>query len=345
MASNCLLQVTLSTNLAIEAFIGLHFRRIPLSSERPIVVVGSINMDLVSFTEKIPNIGQTVTGSAFHIHPGGKGANQAVAVARLGYPVQLIGGVGSDIFGTQLKENLERFGVDTTAVKTSDGPSGVASIVVSNAGENSIVVTPGANAHIKPQDVESNTSLIRGAGIVLAQLEIPIDTVEYLAWLCAREKVPLILDPAPAKELPPAIFSNIAWFTPNESEADFYLKGIHPGRPGLPPSELADQLLARGLRGVVLKRGAAGSYLRTDEGLAELIPAWSVNAVDTTAAGDAFNGGFATALMLGKSPTQSAEFASAVAGISVTRNGAQNAMPAMNEVTEFIAARAKEMKR
>jgi ribokinase len=307
-----------------------------LSAQKPIIVVGSINTDLVAVTKRLPAVGETVTGSDFQIHPGGKGANQAVAIARLGYPVHLIGRLGNDTFGAELRTYLENSGVDITGVSTSDGASGVAVIVVSARGENSIVLAPGANAKVTPEDIDANISILRTAGLVLAQLEIPLETVEYLAQVCAREGVPLILDPAPAMELPSGIFKDIAWFTPNQTEAAFYLGHNRNGSSPHPPAEMAMTLQSMGCSGVVLKMGADGTYLGPQGGSGSLVPAFSVEAIDTTAAGDAFNAGFATGLMLGKSPLDSAVFAAAVAAISVTRTGAQPSMPNMAEVEEFI---------
>ncbi len=311
-----------------------------MSAQKPIVVVGSINTDLVAVTKKAPVVGETVIGSDFQIHPGGKGANQAVAVARLGYPVRLIGRLGSDTFGAELRSHLETSGVDIAGVSTSDGASGVAVIVVSERGENSIVLAPGANSKVAPEDLEANLSILKSAGIVLAQLEIPLETVEYLARICARENVPLILDPAPARDLPSGIFKDIAWFTPNQTEAAFYLGNKHSELNPQAPAEVANILLSNGCRGVVLKMGAHGTYLGSPGGIGSLVSAFSVDAIDTTAAGDAFNAGFATALMLGKAPLDSATFAAAVAAISVTRRGAQPSMPSMAEVEEFIRNKA-----
>lgn len=306
-----------------------------MSTRRPIVVVGSINIDLVSFTERIPSPGETTIGTGFQIHPGGKGANQAVAVARLGYPVQMIGRLGNDTFGTQLRTHMQQQGVDCAAVARCDEPSGVATILVSGKGENCIVVTPGANAKVSPDDLESNLSTIRQAGIVLAQLEIPIQTVEYLATLCRRESIPLILDPAPARDLPREIFEGLKWFTPNESEARFYQRSASNDTSTMAPEEVASRMLDQGCQGVLLKMGSRGVFLASDH-KSEMVPAFRVTPVDSTAAGDAFNGAFATALMLGKSDVESATFAAAVAAISVTRYGAQPSMPTMNEVELFV---------
>jgi ribokinase len=316
-----------------------------LSAQKSIVVVGSINTDLVSVTKRIPAVGETVIGSDLQNHPGGKGANQAVAVARLGYPVRLIGRLGNDTFGAVLRTHLEKENVDITGVSTSDGASGVAVIVVSEQGENSIVLAPGANSKVTPEDLDANVSILRSAGMVLAQLEIPLETVEYLTRICARENVPLILDPAPARNLPPDIFKNIAWFTPNQTEAAFYLGNKpHEANPQ-PPAEMARVFLSNGCRGVVLKMGAHGTYLESQGGTGSLVHAFSVNAIDTTAAGDAFNAGFATALMMGKSPLDSAVFAAAVAAISVTRMGAQPSMPSMTEVEAFMKNESSQVAR
>jgi ribokinase len=305
-------------------------------SRKPIVVVGSINIDLVAKAERIPVTGETVPGTEFQTHPGGKGANQAVTVARLGYPVRMIGKLGDDIFGTQLREHLQSAGIDVSAVRTSPGSSGVAVIIVSPSGDNIIVPTPGANAALLPADVEANHEMIRSAGLVLTQLETPLETVECLAGICAREGIPLMLDPAPARELPPTVFKQTRWFTPNETEAAFY-----SGSDSSDPEEIATTLLARGPQAIVLKLGARGVYLAgsTDQGQRDLhqkVDAFQVKAVDTTAAGDAFNGAFATALMLGKPPFESARFGAAAAAVSVTRPGAQLSMPSMDEVQRML---------
>ena len=306
------------------------------SSKKPIVVVGSINIDLVANAEHIPAAGETVRGSEFQVHPGGKGANQAVAVSRLGYPVQLIGKVGTGAFGEQLRAYLQEAGVDVQAVERHEGTSGVAMITVSPRGENSIVVIPGANAQVTPEFLDSHREIIRGAGIVLTQLEIPIETVLHLANVCAEYEVPLVLDPAPAHALPREIFRHMRWFTPNETEAAFF---SHPSAPGLQdaePAQIARSLLDLGVAGVVLKMGSRGVYLASADGSSQMLPIFPVHAVDTTAAGDAFNGAFATALMLDMNPVEAARFASAAAAVSVTRAGAQPSMPNRAEVDELL---------
>jgi len=304
-----------------------------MANRKPIVVVGSINIDLVARAQRIPVAGETIAGLDFQTHPGGKGANQAVAVARLGYPVNMIGRTGDDVFGRQLREGLLNAGIDVSAVGVSEGSSGVAVIIVSPSGENVIVVTPGANGLVTPSDIDANIDMIRHAGLVLTQLEIPLATVEHLASVCAREGVPMMLDPAPACELPPLVLAQTRWFTPNETEASFYLSTSSPLDS---PEQIAESLLALGPGAVVLKLGARGVYLGDRSGLAQQIEGFRVDAVDTTAAGDAFNGSFAAALMLGKTPEESARFATAAAAISVTRAGAQSSMPALSEVDQLL---------
>ncbi|WP_158749608.1 ribokinase [Acidobacterium sp. S8] len=302
------------------------------AGKKPVVVVGSINIDLVANTERIPVEGETVLGTDFQIHPGGKGANQAVAVARLGYPVQMIGRLGDDAFGAQLRAHLEGAGVDVAGVATTPGTSGVAVIVVGQKGENSIVITPGANALLTPQDLDANIEILRSAGLVLTQLEIPIETVQHLAKICAREGVPLILDPAPAKELPPDLLKDVAWFTPNETEAAFFI-GTTDGLSD--PAPMAQTLIGKGVKGVVLKLGSRGAYVASAE-FRELLSSFAVTAIDTTAAGDAFNGAFATGLLMQMGALESARFANAAAAISVTRAGAQPSMPVMAEVEQMV---------
>ena len=298
---------------------------------KPIVVVGSINMDLVAHTRAIPRPGETVTGTGFDTTPGGKGANQAVAAARLGYPTKMVGLVGEDVFGQALLDNLAKADVGVWAVERTSGPSGVAPILVADSGENSIVVVPGANGKVDADYIDRNAELIRGAGMVLLQLEIPLPAIERVLAICAESNVPAILDPAPAAALPPDFFPRVAWLTPNETEAAFYTGG------DASPEEAARQLLAKGARGVVLKRGAEGVYIAEAGGSAASIKAFAVEAVDTVAAGDCFNGAFAVALLEGKDPIEAARFASAAAAIKVTRHGAQAAMPTRAEVDAFLA--------
>jgi ribokinase len=310
---------------------------------KPVAVVGSINIDLVANTQHLPVEGETVLGSGFQIHPGGKGANQAVAVARLGYPVRMIGRLGDDAFGAQLRRHLEQAGVDVAGIATTHGSSGVATIIVADSGENCIVITQGANALLTPEDLDANIDIIRSAGVVLTQLEIPVETVTHLATICAREGVPLILDPAPAMQLPPQVLQAVTWFTPNETEAAFFI-GDTDGAPELrDPARVAKALIGRGTPGIVLKLGSRGAFIASKDSLEERLSPFPVQAVDTTAAGDAFNGAFAVGLLLDKGPVESARFATAAAALSVTRAGAQPSMPTMAEVNQLLQnARAGE---
>lgn len=309
-----------------------------MASERHgIVVVGSINLDLVAGTARIPAPGETVSGSSFQTFFGGKGANQAVAAGRLGAQVHMLGKVGTDVFGPQLRSGLEAAGVNTTAVAEASGPSGVALISTDSAGQNSIIVVPGANGQVTPADLDSHLDLIRQAAIILTQLEIPLPTVEHLAAITQREGIPLMLDPAPARSLPESLFQRLEWITPNETETCTLL-GTSSGQwDDSSMNAAASALLQRGVRNVVLKLGERGCYLALADGRRQFVPAYKVRAVDTTAAGDAFNGAFATALVRGQDPVSSASWAGAVAAISVTRPGAQPSMPNSEEVAAFLA--------
>jgi ribokinase len=307
------------------------------AGEKPIVVVGSINLDLVAHADHIPTAGETVHGSGFQMHPGGKGANQAVAVARLGYPVKMIGKLGSDAAGQQLRAHLESAGVGLECVGQVEGASGVAMIVVAGDGDNCIVVTPGANADVTPGFVDLYVDVIRNASLVLTQLEIPIETVEHVADLCFQHHIPFILDPAPAQPIPENLLKRVSWFTPNETEAAFYVARPVDGNLEVRAHVLAQQLLAQGPAAVLLKMGAQGAYLATGQ-MEEQLEAIKVNAVDTTAAGDAFNGAFGVGLAIGKSPLESARFAIAAAALSVTRAGAQPSMPILREVEALVGA-------
>src|SRR5208337_1100814 len=253
--------------------------------------------------------GQSLIGTGFDTTPGGKGANQAVAAARLGYPVKMVGAVGEDVFGQALLDNLAKAGVDISAVARVSGPSGVAPILVADNGENSIVVVAGANGKMDCAAIDRQAALIRSAGMVLCQLELPIETVCHAIALCAEAGVPVILDPAPAAPLPDSVFHQVTWFTPNETEAAFYLEEKST------PEDSAKRLLDKGLKGVVLKRGSDGAYVAA-AGKAGWVKAFSVQAVDTVGAGDCFNGAFAVALLEGLekeelNPWAAARFASA----------------------------------
>lgn len=305
--------------------------------QKPIVVMGSVNFDLVATAERVPLPGETLTGINFATFHGGKGANQAVAVARLGYPVSMIAKVGDDAFGPGLKKALREAGVDVRAVETAKGSSGVALINIGSDGQNNIVAVPGANGQVTGRDVRKHAALLRRAGMILAQLEIPLDAMNALSGFARVHDIPLMLDPAPARELPAELLRSTTWITPNESETRV-LCGLRHDEPVTPATaeRCADLLLARGPKNVVIKMGIQGAFIATADGLREMAPAFRVTAVDTTAAGDAFNAGFAVSLLSGRGPLEAARYGAAVAAISVTRKGAQPSMPARREVERFL---------
>jgi len=306
-----------------------------------LVVVGSINLDLVASARDIPRPGETVSGSTFHTFPGGKGANQAVAAAKLGAPVSMVGRVGNDGFGAQLRASLQQAEVDTGAVETVPTSSGIALITTAEDGQNAIVVVAGANALLSPSELEKHICVIRSAGILLTQLEVPLETVEYLGTVARREGIPLMLDPAPARELPASLLECVDWLTPNETETRTLLGGASTELRTEDLEDAARRLMQSGSRNVLLKLGERGCYVALASGERVHIPAYLVKALDTTAAGDAFNGAFATALVQGADPIRGVRWASAVAAISVTRVGAQPSMPTRKEVEAFLGCEQK----
>jgi ribokinase len=308
--------------------------------QRPIVVVGSLNLDLVARINRHPAIGETITGVGFNTYCGGKGANQAVALARLSAPVKMIGKLGSDAFAAQLRQGIESAGVDASCVESVPGASGTALILSSTNGDNSIVVIPGANAMLLPEDIERHRQQIEGACMVLGQLEIPNQTTECLGRLVRSAGIPFLLDPSPAYQLSPEVLQSVTWLTPNETEARCLL-GIGPeGLSAISVQESAERLLDLGVRNVILKRGNKGVYMVGKDVEPAFIDTVAVQAVDTTAAGDAFNGAFAFAFAhKGMAPREAAEFACAAAALSVTRAGAQTSMPTIAECEAFMALR------
>jgi ribokinase len=313
---------------------------VPKNLRKPIVVVGSINLDLVATSERAPRPGETLAGTSFATFNGGKGANQAVAAGKLGYPVRLVGKVGDDAFGAGLKIGLRRAGVDVKAVGVASGSSGVALINLGNDGQNSIVVVPGANGKMLPKDVARHSRILKSAGMILAQLEIPLITVEALAVFAHRHGVPFMLDPAPARELPSGLLRLVEWITPNESEARA-LCGLAADQPITPATarDCAELLLKRGPKNAIIKMGSSGALLALSDGTREMVPAFEVKAVDSTAAGDAYNAAFAAGLLSGKKPLEAARYAAAVSAIAVTRKGAQPSMPTSREVAKFLKQR------
>ncbi len=300
-----------------------------------IVVFGSINMDLVARTARLPAPGETVAGSAFTTVPGGKGANQAVACARLGAPTLMVGRVGDDPFGVELRAALRSAGVDDSGVAVTTGASGIAQIAVDGTGQNTIIVVPGANGAVGAEDVARLDAALPGAKALLLQLEVPLHAVAEAARAARHHGVPVILDPAPAPStgLPDALYRLADILTPNESEAEalvgFALESDEDMR------RAAERLRARSGGAVLLKRGARGGLLLDDSG--ELwLPPFHVTVVDTVAAGDACNAGLAVALAEGRPLAEAARWGMAAGAVAVTRPGAQAAMPTREELLALL---------
>jgi len=295
-----------------------------------ILVCGSTNTDMVIRSGHFPAPGETILGGEFLMNAGGKGANQAVAAARLGGDVTFAGKTGDDLFGHQAVRQLAEEGINVSCmVMDPVTPSGVALITVNDRGENTIVVAPGANGTYTPEDFEKAVPELELADYVLLQLEIPIPTVEYIAGLASRMNKKVILNPAPAAPLPEELLRMVYLMTPNETEASL-ITGI-PVTGESSARKAASWLIHKGVEHVIITLGAAGAFYLSG-GESGIIPAPTVKAVDTTAAGDTFNGALAVALSEGESLEESIRFANAAAAISVTRPGAQSSVPYRNEL-------------
>jgi ribokinase len=303
-----------------------------------ITVVGSLNMDLVARTPRIPQPGETIIGNDFHTVPGGKGANQAVAAARLGIQVSMVGRVGRDTFAGPLLDNLAVAGVDHTFVtQDSEAATGVALIVVDDAGQNSIVVASGANARLTPADVDEAKTAIAGADALLLQLESPLETVTRAAEVARAHGVTVILNPAPARSLPAGLLSLVDVLIPNESETAL-LTGLPVGDQSQTEAA-ATALLDLGVGTVILTLGERGAML-AQAGRMELCPAFAVVPVDTTAAGDAFVGGFAVALAEGRALAEAVRWGNATGALATTKLGAQSSLPTRQELETLLAQAA-----
>ncbi len=302
---------------------------------KPILVIGSLNMDFVVQTETLPLPGETIKGRDFSMIPGGKGANQAVAAARQGGRVRMVGRVGQDEFGRTLTEGLASAGVDAGQVRATAGvATGVALILVEREGQNQITIAGGANDRLEATDLEPAFQDFIG-GIVLLQLESPLRTVEAAARLARQREGKTILDPAPAAALPPTLLRNLDFLTPNETEA-LLLLGEPPGEIRLEDApSLGRRLLDLGPATVVLKLGDKGAWV-VNRDLSRHFPAYSVEAADATAAGDTFNGALAASLAEGGSLPQAIGFANAAAALSVTLPGAQASIPSRSQVDRFL---------
>ncbi|QGJ70383.1 Ribokinase [Planctomycetales bacterium 10988] len=308
-----------------------------LSDEpRPrIVVFGSINMDLVVLSGRLPRPGETIFGKEFKQIPGGKGANQAVAAARLGAEVRMIGRVGGDDYGDRLLENLRNEGIDTGSVfLSSEQSSGLAIVAVEESGENAITVISGANAEVIPEDIQQAASDLKAMDVLLLQLEIPLPALIAAIQVAHEQGITTILDPAPAPTAFPKGLLKVDYLCPNETEASMLT--------GLPvetaeEAEAAAQALARRSGGtVVITRGSQGAILCDRELQCHQIDGFPVKAVDTTAAGDAFAGAFGCGLAQGFSEQEAVQFACAAGALAASKSGAQPAMPTREEVAAFL---------
>ncbi|KJZ53898.1 ribokinase [Pseudomonas marginalis] len=299
-----------------------------------VVVVGSLNMDLVTRASRLPRAGETLIGQTFSTVPGGKGANQAVASARLGADVSMIGCVGTDAYGTQLRDALQVEGIDCQAVSTVDGSSGVALIVVDDSSQNAIVIVAGSNGELTPASLQAFDAVLQAADVIVCQLEVPMNTVGYALKRGRELGKTVILNPAPASApLPAEWYASIDYLIPNESEATA-LSGVTVDSIDSAKAA-ATHLIQAGAGKVIITLGAQGALFTDGQGFEHLL-APKVKAVDTTAAGDTFVGGFAAALANGKSEAEAIRFGQVAAALSVTRAGAQPSIPTLHDVQGFV---------
>lgn len=299
-------------------------------SKNGVLVVGSSNLDLVVSTQRFPRPGETIFGNKFEMFPGGKGANQAVCASRLGCKTTFVGKMGNDEFKEKLSQIMVESEVDITNIFVDEKEhTGTALITVDGNGQNQIIVISGSNMKLSPEDIESKSLLFKEASVVLTQLEIPIETVLRVARLAKENDALFILNPAPAVQLPARLFPLIDFITPNESELEL-LSGIRITNDQ--SIEIAGRLLIdKGVKNVIVTLGEEGSVLIT-KSCKKQFSANKVQVVDSTAAGDAFNGALATSLADNHSIEEAIEFASKIASITVTRMGAQSSMPYLNEI-------------
>ena len=297
-----------------------------------IIVIGSSNTDMVVRSEHLPRPGESVVGSGFMMAGGGKGANQAVAVARMGHRVIFAAALGDDMFGDAALSGYQRFGIDTSFIVRKDTPSGVALIMVDSEGQNSISVALGANNALTIDDVLPALEQIDAGDIVLLQLEIPMATIEAVVAIASAKGAKVILNPAPAATVSENILSKLYLITPNQAEAQT-LTGIEV-KDEVTANLAAQVLCSRGVDRVVITMGSLGAYLYED-GKGVIIPAKRVAAVDTTAAGDVYNGALCAALAEGMTLVEALSFATKASAISVTRVGAQPSVPTREEVDNF----------
>ncbi len=302
-----------------------------------IVVIGSLNMDLVVKTDRMPKGGETIRGENLKTIPGGKGANQAAAVALMGNRVSMVGRVGDDAFGQTLIDNLIKLKVGTDFIKVDRGVStGTAVIIVDKDGQNSIVVSPGANGRVNSEDIDKTEKLIQFAKLLVLQFEIPIPTVVYAMQIAHKNSVKVILNPAPALPVNADLLKEADYLVPNESELQL-LSGVEV--KDIESAKAAGQkLVDQGVQVLIVTMGERGALI-FNRGEIQQISAYQVSAVDTTAAGDAFIGGLASALVKGCTLEESVAFGCAAGSLAVTRFGAQTSLPSLHEVESFLNAR------
>lgn len=302
----------------------------------PICVVGSLNMDLVVRTPRLPQAGETVSGGPFGTYLGGKGANQAVAAARLGAAVSMVGRVGGDAFGDALRSGVQQAGVDVRhVVALPEVASGVALIAVDASGQNAIIIAPGANGALTPADVDSAEEAIAGARVLLLQLETPLPAVQRAAELARAADTTVVLNPAPAQALPPDLLALVDFLIPNEHEAAILLG--EPGFAGDAARQAVDLREVTGVGNVVMTLGGRGVILVSGtESTPHVVQPHAVTVVDTTAAGDAFVGAFAVALAEGRAPQEAVRWGNAAGALAVTRSGAQPSLPTRVEVEALL---------
>ncbi|MBO9600002.1 MAG: ribokinase [Cohnella sp.] len=304
-----------------------------------IVVIGSLNMDMVVSLNQRPRPGETVMGTHFFMNAGGKGANQAVAAQKLGASVAMIGKLGSDTFADQLLMSLEQVGVECGAIEKVEGQeTGIALVMLDEVGENSIIVAPGANLLLTPEDVRRHEQLIKQANLLMVQLEIPIETVMESVAIAKRYNVPVLLDPAPAQKLSAELLSMVDYIVPNETEIA-QLTG-RTVSDQVTAKLAAVELLRSGVSTVFAKLGEKGVVV-INTNSTHVVEPYKVEAVDSTAAGDAFAGAVGAALVKGKDVWTAAKFASAIGALTVTRKGAQASMPSLEDAERFIKEEAQ----